>query len=127
MTEYPVKWVDYQLPSGEKCSAAFCTYNNKVRHFVLGEDSSQHRMLREAKIEEAKCDAAEYCLARECPFNKTSQEQLLHMLDMYKDEPLGGQASEMWNTSSTLEAMLGVIKRIEAGELDKFRIRDCSQ
>jgi len=127
MTEYPVKWVDYQLPSGEKCSAAFCAYNNKVRHFILGEDLLRRHMLHSAKVDEDSCDIADHCLAKDCPFNKTPQEHLLHMLDMYKDEPLEGQASDIWNTSSTLEAMLGVIKRIEAGELDKFRTRDCSQ
>lgn len=121
MTEYPITWVDYELPTGARFAAAFCGYSNKVRHFILGKDPLRRRMLRGARVNGESCDTAGHCLALGCPLNHTPQEHLLHMLDMYQDESLGSEAGNLWGTSSTLEAMLGLIAKIESGEFDSFR------
>jgi len=106
MTEYPVTWLDYELPTGRKFSVAVCGYSGKIKHMYLGTDTLRPMLIKQVNIEENNCSSAQHCLDLSCPLNKTPREHLIHMLDMNDDETLDEKTSELWGTESTVESLV---------------------
>ena len=106
MAKYPTTWLDYRLPTGQEFAVAVCGYSGKIRHMTLEKDDLRRQMITSVEVDEENCRSSEHCLALKCPLNKTEPEHLAHMLDMWTDEPLDNEASEIWETESTVDAMV---------------------
>ena len=72
----------------------------------LGTDIIRRQFIRHVNVEGTYCNAGQHCLDLDCPLNRTPREHLLHMLDMYEDEPLDAKTSELWGTESTIEGLV---------------------
>jgi hypothetical protein len=106
MPKYSTRWVDYRLPTGQEFAVAICGYAAKVRHMYIGNDPLRRTFIQNVYVENESCQAAEHCLALDCPLNRSEEEHLLHMLDMNEDEPLDPEAAQQWGTTSTLQCFL---------------------
>lgn len=106
MAEYPVTWLDYELPTGRKFSVAVCGYSGIIKHMYLGTDTIRRTFIRQVMVEGTICSSAQHCLALGCSLNKTPREHLAHMLDMHDDEPLDEKTSEIWGTESTVDSLV---------------------
>lgn len=106
MKEYPVTWLDYELPTGRKFSVAVCGYSGKIKHMYLGVDILRRNFITKVSVDGENCNSSQHCLALNCPLNKTPREHLVHMLDMHEDEPLDAETSELWGTESTVEGLI---------------------
>jgi hypothetical protein len=106
MPKYETTWVDFRLPTGQEFAVAVCGYAGKVRHMYIGKDPVRRAFVHNVYVDEDSCQTAAHCLALDCPFNRSEQEHLLHMLDMNEDEPLDPETAKEWGTESTLESFL---------------------
>jgi hypothetical protein len=112
MPKYPVKWIDYRLPTGQEFAVAICGYAGKVRHMYLGYDPVRRLFVNDVYVADESCQIAEHCLALDCRLNRAEPEHLLHMLDMNEDEPLDPETAAQWGTDSTLNGFLSFARRI---------------
>jgi hypothetical protein len=112
MPRFPVKWIDYRLPTGQEFSVAICGYSGKVRHMYLGDDPLRRSLVQYTYVEEDFCQTRDHCLALTCPLNRAEREHLLHMLDMNEDEVLDADAAEQWGTSSMLDGFLKLAQKV---------------
>jgi hypothetical protein len=112
MPKYPTNWVDYRLPTGQDFAVAVCGYTGKVRHMYIGNDPVRRAFIHHIFVDDESCQTAGHCLALDCPFNKSEEEHLLHMLDMNEDEPLDPEAAQQWGTTSTLASFLKFASKI---------------
>ena len=106
MPKYSTNWLDYRLPTGQEFAVAVCGYTGKVCHMYLGNDDLRRMIVRHVILENGYCQTGEHCLAVDCALNRSTQEHLLHMLDMNEDEAMDPEAAEQWGTNSTLECFL---------------------
>ena len=112
MTRYVTTWLDYKLPQGQEFSVAVCGYSGKVRHMTFGEDPIRRMFVKFEDVDANFCQTGEHCLALDCPLNHTEPKHLAHMLDMAADEPTDKEGSEVWGTSSTVEALVKFAKKV---------------
>jgi hypothetical protein len=112
MPKYPTNWVDYRLPTGQEFSVAVCGFSGKVRHLYIGQDPIRRLFIHHVIVEDGFCHTGDHCMALDCPFNRSEQEHLLHMLDMNEDEPLDPEVAEQWGSGSTLECFLRFARQI---------------
>jgi hypothetical protein len=106
MTEYATTWIDYKLPSGQEFSVAVCGYSGRIRHMIIGKDPIRRMIVKSVQVEGSYCTSGAHCLDTRCSMNSTGPEHMAHMLDMPQDEPLDEEGSGVWETESTVEALV---------------------
>ena len=121
MAKYNTTWLDYKLPTGYEFAVAVCGYSGKIRHMILEEDPLRRQLITSVEVTGKICRASEHCLARSCPLNKTNPEHMAHMLDMWVDEPLDGDVSEIWKTGSTVEALVQFADKMNEAVPEELR------
>ncbi len=112
MPRYSTTWIGYRLPTGQEFFVAVCGYNRKVRNMTLGMDTIRHKLIRHVNVEGQNCDSNHHCLALDCPLNQTPREDIPHMLDMWRDEPVDAETSKLWGTESTAECLVKFAQRM---------------
>lgn len=112
MTQYPIIWKDFCLPTGEKFAAAVCGYKSKVRQLFIEEDPLRSLYIKSVDIDGQSCTSSFYCISLDCPLNHTEKEHLMHMHGMYKDEPVDEATAKIWGKNTSLEIMVEMAKRI---------------
>lgn len=121
MAKYHTKWLDYRLPNGHEFSVAVCGYNGKIRHMTIENDFLRRLSFTEVQVVKKKCGSSEHCLALSCPLNNTEPEHLAHMLDMWVDEPLDAENSELWQTESMVDAFVKFAERMNEALPEELR------
>ncbi len=106
MPRYHLTCLDYCLQSGRAFTVTVCGYSGKVRHMVIGDDTLRHLRRHCVDVTNSCCEASRRCLALSCSLNQTVPLHLAHMLEMQCDEPLDDETSKMWDTESTVEALV---------------------
>ena len=121
MARYITTWLDYTLPAGEDFSIAVCGYSGKIRHMIIGEDTLRKQMIIFTDTTLKTCSSAEHCLVLSCPLNQSKPEHLAHMLDMWTDEPLDEELVGIWNTSSSVDALVKFADKMNEAVPEEFR------
>jgi len=112
MAQYPIHWKDYRLPTGEEFAVAVCGYSGKVRHLTIGQDPLRHMLASHVDVDGQGCSSAKHCLSLNCPLNHSENYHLMHMLDMYKDEPVDEATAELWGKKTTIDCLVEMARRI---------------
>ena len=113
MSNYPLTWMDYRLPTGREFSVAICGNTGRICHMFIGNDVIRRSFIRQVDVEEQNCSASQHCLALDCELNKTPKEHLSHMLDMHEDEVLDEETAKVWGTDSMIDSLIKFVKQVE--------------
>ena len=100
------------MPQGQAFAIAVCGYNGKVRHMTIGRDPMRENFVRSVTIDGKKCSSAMHCLALECPLNHTKHEHLMHMLDMFADEPADEASVKLWGKNTVVDCLVEMARQI---------------
>jgi hypothetical protein len=106
MAKYPLTIVDYQQKDGQPFSVTVCGYSGKIRHMVIGDDSTRYLRRDSVDVTGIKCEGAQHCLAFKCSLNKTELGHVAHMLEMWTDEDLDDEMAGIYGTKSTVEYLI---------------------
>lgn len=112
MTQYPITWRDFWLPTGEKFAAAVCGYSGKVRQLFIEQDPLRNMYIKSVDIDGQSCNSSFHCISLDCPLNHTEKDHLMHMHGMYKDELVDEATAKLWGKNTSLEIMVEMAKRI---------------
>ena len=112
MVEYATTWKNYYLPPVQEFAIAVCGYNGRVRHMTIGRDPMREKFVRGITVNGEKCSSAMHCLALECPLNHTKHEHLMHMLDMYADEPADEASAKLWGKDTVVDCLVEMARQI---------------
>jgi hypothetical protein len=112
MTTYLINWKDYCLPTGEKFAVAICGYTGKVRHLLIEYDPMRNMYVQEVEIDNKSCSSSSHCISVDCPLNHAPKDHLMHMLGMYKDEPVDEETAKIWGKNTSLDIMIEMARRI---------------
>jgi hypothetical protein len=112
MSQYQISLKDYCLPTGEQFAVAICGYNGKVRHLIIEKDPLRNWLVRHIDVDGQTCSCAQHCISLDCPLNHTEKEHLMHMLGMYKDEPVDEATAKLWGKNTSLEILIEMARRI---------------
>ncbi len=112
MTEYPTTWRQYRLPDGREFAIAVCGFSGRVRHLTIDHDIMRQSCIRYNMIDDGKCGSATHCLALECPLNHSEHEQLMHMLDMWTDEPADEESVKQLGEKTVVGCLVEMARRI---------------
>lgn len=112
MTEYPTTWQQYRLPDGREFAIAVCGYSGRVRHLTIDHDIMRQSCILCNMIDGGKCSSATHCLALECPLNHTEHEHLMHMLDMWTDEPADEESVKQLGRKTVVGCLVEMARRI---------------
>ena len=112
MPTYPIEWKDYRLPKGSGFSVAICGNTGKICNMFLGDDDLRRSFINQVKVEGQNCSSGEHCLSLDCPLNKTSRENLVHMLDMPDDEVLDEETARLWGTDSMVDGLVKFVEKL---------------
>lgn len=112
MAVYATTWKNYCLPTGHEFAIAVCDYSGRVRHMTIGRDPMRQNFVRSVTVSRKKCSSGNHCLALECPFNHTTHEHLMHMLDMYADEPADEASIKLWGKGTVVDCLVEMARQI---------------
>ena len=112
MPTYPIEWKGYRLPGGSEFTVAICGNTGRICKMYLGSSDLSRSYLRQVKVQGQDCISGEYCLDLDCPFNKTSRENLVRMLDMPDDEVLDEETAKLWGTDSMVDGLVKFVERL---------------
>jgi hypothetical protein len=112
MAQYETIWRDYHLPTGQEFNVAVCGYNGKIRHMTLGSDPLRRMFVQKVTVDGQTCNCAHHCLALDCPLNHTEHEHLMHMLDMYRDEPVDEATAKLWGKKTAVDCFVEMARQI---------------
>ena len=110
--EYPTTWQDYRIPGGEEFAVAVCGYSGRVRHLTIDHDVMRQTCIRYNIVEDGKCGSGTHCMALECPLNHTEHEHLMHMLDMWTDEPADKESVKQLGKTTVVDCLVEMARRI---------------
>lgn len=106
MAKYPLIVVEYQQKDGQPFTVTVCGYSGKVRHLVIGEDTTRYMRPTMVDVKGIKCEGSGHCLAFSCTLNKTETGHVAHMLDMWDDEPLDEETTRQYGIKTTVEYLI---------------------
>jgi len=112
MPIYPIEWKGYSLPGGSEFTVAICGNTGRICKLYLGSSDLSHSHLHQVKVQGQNCVSGEYCLDLDCPFNRTSRENLVRILDMPEDESLDEETARLWGTDSVAEGLLKFVGKL---------------
>ena len=112
--EYETTWRELNLPGGQRYSIGICSFTNKVRHMVVGEDVLREAMIKTVFLsdDEQTCLVGNHCLAMDCPLNTTEPEHVIHMLDMNEDYPVDEETAQIWGAKTVSGCYIAMAKRL---------------
>ena len=73
---------------------------------------SEQGTVQQGKVVKHSCSSANHCLALECELNHTEHEHLVHMFDMYNDEPADDTAIKQWGKDTVVDCLVEIARQI---------------
>jgi hypothetical protein len=122
MTRFITTWLDYSLPTGQEFAVAVCGYTGKIQYLTIEEDKSIRELLTSVEVTDKRCEAGESCLVLSCRYNKTGPDQIAQMLKVSPCESLDTAAVEIWQTESTVDALVKFVDKMNEALPDHFRL-----
>ena len=113
MKSFDTEWRDLQLPSGQSISIAICGYCNKVRYMTFGADPLKKIFNQETYFDdEGICDSGHQCIARDCPYNTTTDEKLAELFDVEITDEVDEDTAKQWGSSRIIDCYVAMAHRI---------------